>query len=438
MSPENPRSTHASCRSCAPTSRRPATRSTASRTSSVRSLRQPCTASRPCPRCVSPGPRSTTRRERRRRAGRTRGPCSPRSSCWASRSAARTSTLPCRGGGGGAARLGLVAAAGNGPDDGVRALADLRPYAAADAAGPVTWWLASDLGELATGRRLAGDHVLGAGGASITLAQVTMRTPVGRVLDLGRAAASRRCTPRGTRSRSSRPTSPGVRCGSPSSTRPSTACAWTCARIDARPVAGEQFDLVVSNPPFVITPRAAGDGTIPEYEYRDGGRAGDDLVRDLIQGVGDVLAPGGWRRCSGTGSTAGASRGPSGSGRGSRRPGSTAGSSSVRSSIRPSTPRPGSATAARRPSGSPAPGPRPTRRGSTTSRRATSRPWASGSSRSASPSRATGEPAPSGGAHGFGAPAARGHLAASLAAHDWLEARDDAALASSRLSVAPT
>jgi len=32
---------------------------------------------------------------------------------------------------------------------------------------------------------------------------------------------------------------------------------------------------------------------VPEYEYRDGGRAGDAIVRELITGVGSVLAPGG-------------------------------------------------------------------------------------------------------------------------------------------------
>jgi hypothetical protein len=55
-------------------------------------------------------------------------------------------------------------------------------------------------------------------------------------------------------------------------------------------VAGEQFDLVVSNPPFVITPRQA---AVPLYEYRDGGVVGDELVRRLVTGVGAVLAPGG-------------------------------------------------------------------------------------------------------------------------------------------------
>ena len=61
------------------------------------------------------------------------------------------------------------------------------------------------------------------------------------------------------------------------------------------PVAGERFDRVVSNPPFVITPRGAtADGvSAPAYEYRDGGAVGDDLVRQVVTGVADVLADGG-------------------------------------------------------------------------------------------------------------------------------------------------
>ena len=56
------------------------------------------------------------------------------------------------------------------------------------------------------------------------------------------------------------------------------------------PVAGEQFDRIVSNPPFVITPRGEG---VPAYEYRDAGLQGDDLVASFITGVGTHLAPGG-------------------------------------------------------------------------------------------------------------------------------------------------
>ncbi|MBW4043302.1 MAG: SAM-dependent methyltransferase, partial [Acidobacteria bacterium] len=54
----------------------------------------------------------------------------------------------------GATRLGIVVAAGAAPDDAVSAAVDLRPYAASDVAGSVDWWIASDLGELATGRSL--------------------------------------------------------------------------------------------------------------------------------------------------------------------------------------------------------------------------------------------------------------------------------------------
>ena len=56
------------------------------------------------------------------------------------------------------------------------------------------------------------------------------------------------------------------------------------------PVAGERFGLVVSNPPFVITPRS---GEVPLFEYRDGGRSGDAVVADLVRRVGDHLEPGG-------------------------------------------------------------------------------------------------------------------------------------------------
>src|SRR3954452_16484609 len=81
----------------------------------------------------------------------------------------------------GAEQLGLVEVDG----DEVRARVDLRPYTAVDGGGEVDWWIASDLGELATGDALRTDHVLGVGGASTTLAQVTVRDPRDLVLDLG-------------------------------------------------------------------------------------------------------------------------------------------------------------------------------------------------------------------------------------------------------------
>ncbi len=194
----------------------------------------------------------------------------------------------------GARALGLVEVAGPQDDDAVRAVVDLRPYEAADAAGTVDWWFASDLGELATGRALHTDHVLGVGGASTTLAQVTVRDPRDRVLDLGTGCGIQAL-------HASRHARQVV--GTDISARAlafarfnASLAGLSAERLELRagsmlqPVTGERFDLVVSNPPFVITPRAAG---VPEYEYRDGGRAGDAIVRELVTGVGRVLAPGG-------------------------------------------------------------------------------------------------------------------------------------------------
>ena len=59
------------------------------------------------------------------------------------------------------------------------------------------------------------------------------------------------------------------------------------------PVAGEQFDLVVSNPPFVITPRRANESSDDQFTYRDGGLPGDDIVSTLIRRIPEVLVPGG-------------------------------------------------------------------------------------------------------------------------------------------------
>jgi methylase of polypeptide subunit release factors len=196
----------------------------------------------------------------------------------------------------GAVRLGLLESAGEGPDDDVRALVDLRPYAAVDAAGSADWWVVSDQGAVATDGPLRQDHVLGVGGASVTLARCTIRRPAGRVLDVGTGCgvqalhASRHAPAIVATDVSARALAfarltlalNGVPAGDPG--------------VELRqgdllePARGELFDLVVSNPPFVITPRVPG---VPEYTYRDGGLAGDEVVRRLVVGVGEVLAPGG-------------------------------------------------------------------------------------------------------------------------------------------------
>jgi methylase of polypeptide subunit release factors len=195
----------------------------------------------------------------------------------------------------GAEQLGLVAASGHQPDDEVRPLVDLRPYSSDDG----SWWLASDVGELATVGPLPPDHVLGVGGASLTLARWVPRDPVLRALDVGTGCGvqafhlaqhsaavvasdtSARCLAYAAFNAALNAEAPG---------------AFGGRSLDLRrgdllePVRGEKFDLVVSNPPFVISPRVPG---FPMYEYRDGGRTGDQLVKTLVGGVADVLTPGG-------------------------------------------------------------------------------------------------------------------------------------------------
>jgi methylase of polypeptide subunit release factors len=191
----------------------------------------------------------------------------------------------------GAARLGLVEAAGGGAQDEVRALVDLRPYAAEDAAGSAAWWVASDLGELATGRPLGPEHVLGVGGASVTLARCTIRTPVGRVLDVGTG-----CGVQALHAIRHAESAVATDVSERALAFARLNLALNAVRAELRqgdllePAGSERFDLVVSNPPFVITPRTT---SLPAYTYRDAGLAGDDVVRRLVTGVGAVLEPGG-------------------------------------------------------------------------------------------------------------------------------------------------
>ena len=187
----------------------------------------------------------------------------------------------------GAITLGLV-----GGDDLVHPLLDLRPYSFVDDHGVGAWWIASDLGETALGGALREDHVLGIGGASTTLSSLMIHRRVGLALDLGTGCgiqamhASRHAD---------RVIATDISARAIELAR-FNAELNAIANIEFRlgdlfaPVAGIRFDHIVSNPPFVITPRAEG---VPAYEYRDGGMVGDDLVAAVVGGVADHLAPGG-------------------------------------------------------------------------------------------------------------------------------------------------
>ena len=213
----------------------------------------------------------------------------------------------------GAAAIGLV-----GEPDGagyVRARVDLRPHEAVDDAGEVRWWVASDLGELVTGRALAPDHVLGVGGAGLTLAGLTPRTPVRAALDLGcgcgiqtlyllrhaEYVVATDISASALAFTAFNAALAGVSvAGAPDAGTESVAGSESgsdsgAGRLELlrgsllEPVAGRRFDLIVSNPPFVITPPAVREAGLPLMEYRD---AGGPVLPRLVAGLGEHLEPG--------------------------------------------------------------------------------------------------------------------------------------------------
>jgi methylase of polypeptide subunit release factors len=188
----------------------------------------------------------------------------------------------------GLSRLGLASV----DEEAVTPHAIIRPQSFTDDRGSGQWWIASDPDEAAVGGALPEDHVLGVGGASLTLAGLQLPTPVGRALDLGAG-----CGIQALRVR--RDVAEVIATDVSERALRFTELNALLNGVDGihvrrgslfDPVIGEQFDRIVSNPPFVITPRVSG---VPAYEYRDGGMQGDDLVAAVVSGVGAHLSPGG-------------------------------------------------------------------------------------------------------------------------------------------------
>ena len=208
-----------------------------------------------------------------------------------------------RTGAAGAAVIGLV----DEPDEAgyVRARVDLRPHEAVDDAGEIRWWVASDLGELVTGRALAPDHVLGIGGAGLTLAGLTPRTRVRSALDLGCGCGIQTLY---LLRHAEHVVATDISERALAFTAFNAALAGVCVMGDPdagsgggggrlellrgsllEPVAGRRFDLIVSNPPFVLTPPAVREAGLPLMEYRD---AGGPVLPELVAGLREHLEPG--------------------------------------------------------------------------------------------------------------------------------------------------
>ncbi|WP_435810200.1 DUF7059 domain-containing protein [Streptomyces mirabilis] len=175
--------------------------------------------------------------------------------------------------------------------DEVAATVDVRPYGGP---GGEDWFIVSDLGCAVGGAGGIGSReegiVLGVGGASTTLAGITVRTPVSSALDLGTGSGIQALH---AAQHATRVTATDLNPRALHITALTLALSGAPAA-DLRegslfaPIADDEtYDLIVSNPPFVISPGA-------RLTYRDGGMGGDDLCRTLVQQAGDRLNDGGY------------------------------------------------------------------------------------------------------------------------------------------------
>jgi hypothetical protein len=135
------------------------------------------------------------------------------------------------------------------------------------------------------------DHVLGISPASTSLAQLTIREPVGSSLDLGTGCGVQALH---LARHSGRVVATDVNERALRLARLNAALNGI-GNVDVRagsffePVRDERFDLIATNPPFVISP-ATGERLV----YRDSGLPGDEVVEHIVRRAPDHLTDGGW------------------------------------------------------------------------------------------------------------------------------------------------
>jgi len=133
------------------------------------------------------------------------------------------------------------------------------------------------------------DYVMGIGGSSITLSNLTVRREAGNALDLGTGCgfqafqAARHCDRVIAVDRN-----PRAVAIADFNARLNGIPTMECREGDLfAPVKGMTFDLIVSNPPFVISPES-------RYIYRDSSMAGDEICRKIVREAPAYLNEGGF------------------------------------------------------------------------------------------------------------------------------------------------
>ena len=136
---------------------------------------------------------------------------------------------------------------------------------------------------------LRGDHVVGLNPPAMLLARLTVRRQVGSALDVGCGGGVQSLLAARHAERvvgvDKNPRAVGFARFNARLNRVANAEFREGSLFE--PVSGERFDLIVCNPPYVVSPETS-------LLFRDGGRPGDAFCEEVVRGAAAQLAPGGF------------------------------------------------------------------------------------------------------------------------------------------------
>jgi len=139
------------------------------------------------------------------------------------------------------------------------------------------------------GEPLMGDHVIGLGPAPRTLAALTVRLKAGRVLDLGTGSGIHALL---ALNHCDEAVATDINPRALAYTRFNAALNRLAVPTTRQgnlfePLADDAFDLIVANPPYVLSPDSS-------FHFRDSGMAGDELSRTVVREAARHLTDGGF------------------------------------------------------------------------------------------------------------------------------------------------